>query len=93
MPPCDRAGHDSEVFLVPRRIYKDPFRGGENIIVLADTYEPPRVQADGSLSELKVRSFGECAGRLAAFIVAEACGRIGGRFHGGAATFCFLTRA
>ena len=39
---------------MPRRIYKDPFRGGENIIVLADTYEPPRVQADGSLSELKV---------------------------------------
>ena len=43
------------MFLVPRRIYKDPFRGGDNIIVLADTYEPPRVQADGNLSELKVR--------------------------------------
>ncbi len=40
---------------MPRRIYKDPFRGGDNIIVLADTYEPPRVQADGTLSDLKVR--------------------------------------
>ena len=39
---------------MPARIYKDPFRGGDNIIVLADTYEPPRVQADGTLSELKV---------------------------------------
>jgi len=44
------------VYLVPQRIYKDPFRGGDNIIVIADTYEPPRLQSDGSLSELKVRA-------------------------------------
>ena len=48
------AGHDSEVYIVPQRIYKDPFRGGENIIVLCDCYEPPRQLDDGSLSELKV---------------------------------------
>nr|ADB12589.1 glutamine synthetase II [Pseudochlorella pringsheimii] len=47
-------GHDSEVYIVPQRIYKDPFRGGENIIVLCDCYEPPRQLPDGSLSELKV---------------------------------------
>ena len=56
IPCCERAGHDSEVYLVPQRIYKDPFRGGDNIIVIADTYEPPRLQSDGSLSELKVRA-------------------------------------
>jgi len=41
-------GHDSEVFLKPRVIYKDPFRGGDNILVLCDTFEPPRIKEDGS---------------------------------------------
>jgi len=31
-------GHDSDVLLRPVAIYKDPFRGGDNIIVLASTY-------------------------------------------------------
>ncbi|KAL6767374.1 Glutamine synthetase cytosolic isozyme [Auxenochlorella protothecoides] len=42
-------GDDSEVYLKPRAIYRDPFRGGDNIIVLTDAYEPPRVQPDGSV--------------------------------------------
>jgi glutamine synthetase len=33
-------GEDSEVLLIPRAIYKDPFRGGDNILVVADTYSP-----------------------------------------------------
>ena len=33
-------GEDSEVLLIPRAIYKDPFRGGDNILVVADTYVP-----------------------------------------------------
>ena len=40
---------------MPRRIYKDPFRMGDNIIVMCDCYEPPRVLPDGTLSEMKVR--------------------------------------
>eukprot|EP00274_Cyanoptyche_gloeocystis_P003616 CAMPEP_0196655290 /NCGR_PEP_ID=MMETSP1086-20130531/5044_1 /TAXON_ID=77921 /ORGANISM="Cyanoptyche gloeocystis , Strain SAG4.97" /LENGTH=359 /DNA_ID=CAMNT_0041987525 /DNA_START=94 /DNA_END=1173 /DNA_ORIENTATION=- len=33
-------GHDSEVILKAQRIYKDPFRGGDNILVLCDCYHP-----------------------------------------------------
>jgi glutamine synthetase len=32
-------GHDSEVHIVPRAIYKDPFRGGNNILVLCDGFK------------------------------------------------------
>ncbi|CAL8462517.1 g2050 [Coccomyxa elongata] len=45
-------GDDSEVFLVARRIFKDPFRGGDNIIVMADAYEPPR-DIDGKHIDMK----------------------------------------
>jgi glutamine synthetase len=31
-------GHDSDVILRPVVFYKDPFRGGDNILVLATTY-------------------------------------------------------
>lgn len=38
---------------MPRAIYKDPFRGGDNIIVMCDTYEPPRMQPDGTMTPIK----------------------------------------
>jgi glutamine synthetase len=31
-------GHDSDVFLRPAAIFRDPFRGGDNILVMAETY-------------------------------------------------------
>lgn len=46
-------GDDSEVYLVPRAIYKDPFRGGDHILVMCDAYEPPRVKEDGSVEPIK----------------------------------------
>ena len=46
-------GHDSEVYLVPRAIFKDPFRGGENILVMCDCYEPPRTNPDGTTVPMK----------------------------------------
>eukprot|EP00440_Ansanella_granifera_P006899 gb/GFBE01007475.1/.p1 GENE.gb/GFBE01007475.1/~~gb/GFBE01007475.1/.p1 ORF type:complete len:390 (+),score=60.06 gb/GFBE01007475.1/:1-1170(+) len=42
LPIWAYSGDDNvDVVIVPRRIYKDPFRGGDNIIVLADTYSEP----------------------------------------------------
>lgn len=32
-------GENSDCFLAPVRMYKDPFRGGDNILVLCDTYD------------------------------------------------------
>ena len=33
-------GEDWEVIIKPRAVYKDPFRGGDNVLVLTDTYTP-----------------------------------------------------
>jgi len=33
-------GHDSEVLLKPVAIFRDPFRRGDNILVLSETYQP-----------------------------------------------------
>lgn len=41
------------MYLVPRAMYKDPFRKGDNILVLCDCYEPPRVNADGTVTSIK----------------------------------------
>lgn len=46
-------GEDSEVYLMPCAMYRDPFRGGDNILVMCDAYEPPRVNADGTVAEPK----------------------------------------
>jgi len=33
-------GSDSEVIVKPRALYRDPFRGGNHVLVLCDTYTP-----------------------------------------------------
>ncbi|KAG7669338.1 hypothetical protein Ndes2526B_g05641 [Nannochloris sp. 'desiccata'] len=46
-------GDDSEVYLVPQAIYRDPFRGGDNILVMCDCYVPPQVNKDGTVTPIK----------------------------------------
>mmetsp|Transcript_117879 Transcript_117879/g.328355 ORF Transcript_117879/g.328355 Transcript_117879/m.328355 type:complete len:467 (-) Transcript_117879:262-1662(-) len=42
LPTWSYAGSDNtDVQMVPRRVYRDPFRRGQNIIVLVDCYEQP----------------------------------------------------
>jgi len=43
-------GHDSDVYMRPVAIFKDPFLGGDNILVLTDTY-----QADGKPNHTNCR--------------------------------------
>ncbi|KAJ3129884.1 glutamate--ammonia ligase [Nowakowskiella sp. JEL0407] len=43
-------GHDSDVYMRPVAIFKDPFLGGDNILVLTDTY-----QADGTPNHTNFR--------------------------------------
>ncbi|CAG9321121.1 unnamed protein product [Blepharisma stoltei] len=47
------SGHDSEILLKPRVFYPDPFRLGNNILVLCDTWKP-----DGTPTNTNFRS--EC---------------------------------
>ncbi|BFZ63921.1 glutamate--ammonia ligase [Saitoella coloradoensis] len=47
-------GHDSDIYLRPCAIFRDPFRKGDNIIVLADCYN-----SDGSPNKFNYRY--ECA--------------------------------
>lgn len=41
-----QASSDSyEVYLKPRKLFKDPFRGGDHLLILCDTFQPPKVRA------------------------------------------------
>ena len=36
---CQAEGHDSEVIIIPRRVFKCPFRKGDNLLVMCDCYD------------------------------------------------------
>ena len=62
---CGQApGDDSEVFLIPCAIYRDPFRGGDNILVLCDAYEPPMAGQEGELKAIPTNARALCAAAM-----------------------------
>jgi glutamine synthetase len=42
------AGDDSEIYIMPRAVFKDPFRGGENVMVLSECFTPEMKPAIGN---------------------------------------------
>lgn len=44
-----------EIYLQPRRIYPDPFRGGDHILVLCDINVPPMVRRQAPIARLARR--------------------------------------
>lgn len=36
--------NNAEVFLRPRKLFRDPFRGGDHLLVLCDHYDSPQVR-------------------------------------------------
>ena len=44
-------GEDSDVFIRPQAVFPDPFRGGDNVLVMCDTWDP-----DGSPNKFNYRA-------------------------------------
>jgi len=53
-------GEDSEVVIQPRAIFKDPFRGGDNILVLTDAYTPAGEPLPTNTRSSAKAAFGDC---------------------------------
>ena len=59
-------GDDSEVYLKPVAMYRDPFRRGENILVLCEALTPPSVDSDGktdgTMKKIPTNTRSDCNG-------------------------------
>lgn len=42
------AGEDSEIYIMPRAVFRDPFRGGDNVMVLSECFTPEMKPAIGN---------------------------------------------
>ena len=49
-PGGQLAEPNHELFLKPRKIFRDPFRGGDHILVLCDTFIVAQVRAQSCVS-------------------------------------------
>lgn len=54
-------GNDSEILLTPRKIYRDPFRRGDNILVICDCYKPDGTPALFNNRAWAASIFEQCA--------------------------------
>jgi glutamine synthetase len=54
------AGNDSEVYILPKKIIKDPLRGGNNILVMCDTWKPDGTPANTNFRHSANKIFDLC---------------------------------
>ena len=52
-------GEDSEVIIKPKALYPDPFRGGNHVLVLCDTYTPKGVPLPTNTRAIAAQVFTE----------------------------------
>jgi glutamine synthetase len=52
-------GNDSEVLLKPQRVFRDPFRRGNNVLVICDCYKPDMSPIPGNTRILAERIFAQ----------------------------------
>ncbi|GIL74885.1 hypothetical protein Vretimale_2463 [Volvox reticuliferus] len=64
-PGNQLAEPNHELFLKPRKIFKDPFRGGDHILVLCDTFYAYQVAGDPNLMPTTVLQPSESNSRVA----------------------------
>ncbi|GLC45189.1 hypothetical protein PLESTB_000426100 [Pleodorina starrii] len=64
-PGNQLAEPNHELFLKPRKIFRDPFRGGDHILVLCDTFYACQVAADQALLPATVLQPSESNSRVA----------------------------
>lgn len=55
-------GHDSDNTIVPRSIFPDPMRGGDNILVMCDAYRPDGTPVKSNLRKKYVDTLASCNG-------------------------------
>jgi glutamine synthetase len=53
-------GNDSEVAIHPKRLFKDPFRPGDNFLVMCDTYTPQGVPIPTNTRHHAEKIFAQC---------------------------------
>lgn len=54
-------GHDSDVLMQPRALFKDPFRGGDNMLALCDCYNPDGTPHSTNTREAALKVFNKFA--------------------------------
>ena len=66
-------GHDSEVLIRPRKVYPDPFRLGNHILVFCDTWYPDGTPTKSNFRQLAEKVLGQVQDHEPWFSVEQEC--------------------